>query len=484
MNYRMVAYIVGQIVRVEGLLLLLPMLVSIIYAEGTFLSFLLPALGSIAIGTAVTVKKPANTAIFAKEGFVSVGLSWIMLSLIGALPFVLNGDIPNYIDAFFETVSGFTTTGASILTQVEQLTRGSLFWRSFTHWVGGMGVLVFVLAVLPQTDTQSMKMMHVMRAEVPGPTVGKLVSKLSHTARITYGIYIVMTAILVILLIMGRMPIFDSLLNAFGTAGTGGFGIKSASIGYYESAYIDWVIGIFMLLFGVNFNIYYFVLIGHFSDALRNEELRWYLGIIAFSTAIIAVDINGIFGGALESTRYAFFQVSSIITTTGFATADFNTWPSLSKLVLMLLMFSGACAGSTGGGIKVSRIILLIKTGVREIRYMLHPRAVAAVRLDGKPADRDTVRGATSYMVVYFMIFTVSLLMIEIIEGCDLVTGFTSVATCINNVGPGLELVGPAASFAFLSAPSKLLLSFVMLAGRLEIFPLLLLFSPSTWRRY
>jgi len=478
----MIAYIIGHIVRVEGLLMVLPMVCSLIYGEGSWLAFLLPIVGCLLLGTLITLKKPENTEIYAKEGFVSVALSWVIMSLIGALPFTLSNQIPSFIDALFETVSGFTTTGASILNDVEALGKGLLFWRSFTHWVGGMGVLVFVLALLPQADTRSVKMMHIMRAEVPGPKVGKLVSKISRTARITYGIYIVMTLVEVILLIAGGMPLFDSLVHSFGTAGTGGFGIKALSIGYYDSVYFDYVIGIFMLLFGINFNLYYFIIIGQGIQALKSEEVRWYIGIIGASTAVIAIDIFRIYNDVGESVRYAFFQVSSIITTTGFSTADFNTWPILSQLILVLLMFCGACAGSTGGGIKVSRVLLLIKSGLREIKYMLHPRAVVSVKMEGKPAEKEVIRGATSYIIVFIMLYTVSLLALTVAEECDLVTGFTAVAATINNIGPGLGEVGPMGSFAGFTGFTKLLLSFDMLAGRLEIFPMLMLFSPNTWK--
>ena len=482
MNYRMVSYIIGQIVRVEGVLMLPPLVVSLIYGEDAFAAFLLPAVISVIVGTLLTIRKPSNTDIFAKEGFVTVGLSWIVLSLIGALPFVIDGCIPSFVDAFFETVSGFTTTGASILTEVESLGRGILFWRSFTHFVGGMGVLVFVLAILPQADTRSVKLMHVMRAEVPGPKVGKLVSKIGRTARIMYGIYIGLTVIEIILLLAGGMPVYDSIVNSFATAGTGGFAIKNASIAAYESAYIDYVIGIFMFLFGVNFNLYYLILIGHVGEALRSEELRWYLIITGVSTALIAADIYEIFGSVGDSVRYAFFQVTTVMSTTGFATSDYNTWPALSKVILVLLMFCGACVGSTTGGIKVGRIILLVKSGLREIKYMLHPRAVVAVRSEGKPVERDVLRGANSYMIVYIMLFTASLFLVEMVEECDLVTGFTAVSACLNNVGPGLGEVGPAGNFAALTPFTKILLSIDMLAGRLEIFPLLMLFAPTTWR--
>ncbi|MBQ8552127.1 MAG: TrkH family potassium uptake protein [Clostridia bacterium] len=482
MNYRMIAYIIGHIVRVEGILMVLPLICALIYGEGSWLAFLIPIAAALMIGTLFTVKKPENTQIFAKEGFVSVALSWIIMSLIGALPFVIGGAIPSYVDAFFETVSGFTTTGASILTDVEAMDHCMLFWRSFTQWIGGMGVLVFVMAILPQADTRSVKLMHVMRAEVPGPKVGKLVSKISRTARIMYGIYIVMTAIEIVLLLIGGMPFFDSLLNSFATAGTGGFGIKAASIAAYDSAYIDYVIGIFMVLFGVNFNLYYFILIGQGVQALKSEELRWYAAIVTGAAALIAWDIYRIYGNVGDSVRYAFFQVSSVITTTGFATADFNTWPVLSQTILVLLMFCGACAGSTAGGIKVSRIILLVKMGLREIKYMLHPRAVIAINMEGKPAEREVIRSAAAFIIVYNMLYVVSFFCLTFAEECDLVTGFTAVAATINNIGPGLGEVGPMGSFAGFTDFTKLLLSFDMLAGRLEIFPMIMLLAPSTWR--
>ncbi len=482
MNYRMIAYIVGQIVRVEGILMVPALICALIYGEGLQLAFVLPILLALILGTLMSVKKPTDTSIFAKEGFVSVALSWIIMSLIGALPFVIGGYTDSFVDAFFETVSGFTTTGASILTDVEALDHGILFWRSFTHWIGGMGVLVFVMAILPQADTRSVKLMHVMRAEVPGPKVGKLVSKISRTARIMYGIYIVMTAVQVVFLLCGGMPLFDSLLNSFATAGTGGFGIKNTSIAAYNSVYIEYVIGIFMMLFGINFNLYYFIIIGHGFQALKSEELRWYLAIITASTAIIAFDVFRIYENVGESVRYAFFQVSSIITTTGFATYNFDTWPVLSKTVLILLMFCGACAGSTGGGIKVSRIILLIKTGLREIKYMLHPRAVVSIKMEGKAAERDVIRSATAFFIVYTMLFVVSFFVLTLAEECDLVTGFTAVAATINNIGPGLGDVGPSGNFLAFTGFTKLLLSFDMLAGRLEIFPMIMLLAPSTWR--
>ena len=482
MNYRMVSYIIGQIVRVEGILMIPSLVVSVIYGESAFAAFLIPIVLSVAAGTLLTIKKPSNPDIFAKEGFVTVGLSWIIMSLIGALPFVIDGCIPSFVDAFFETVSGFTTTGASILTEIESLGRGMLFWRSFTHFVGGMGVLVFVLAILPQADTRSVKLMHVMRAEVPGPKVGKLVSKIGRTARIMYGIYIGLTVIEMILLLAGGMPMYDSIVNSFATAGTGGFAIKNASIAAYDSAYIDYVIGIFMFLFGVNFNLYYLILIGHVGEALRSEELRWYFSIIAGAVLLIAWDIRGMYGGLTTSLRHAFFQVATIITTTGFSTVDFDLWPTFSKGILILLMFIGACASSTGGGLKVSRIIILLKTALKEVRYYLNPREIRSIRCDGRYVEHSVVTGVSVYLVVYMFVFAISVFLISIEPGHDWETCFTAVASCLNNIGPGMGGVGPMCNFDHFSDFAKCVLSADMLLGRLELFPMLALCTPAAWK--
>ncbi len=482
MNYRMIAYIIGQLVRVEGLLMILPLVCGLIYGEGLQLGFLIPIIIALTLGTFFTLKRPENSSIYAKEGFVSVAISWVVLSLIGMLPFLICGCTSSVAEALFETVSGFTTTGASIFNDVESFDHSVLLWRSFTNWIGGMGVLVFVLAILPQADTRSVKLMHVMRAEVPGPKVGKLVSKISRTARIMYGIYIVMTLLEMVLLLLGGMPLFDSLVNSFSTAGTGGFAIRNAGIAAYESVYFEYVIAIFMILFGVNFNLYYLLIIGQGVQAVKSEELRWYGIIVATATAIITFDIFRIYGSVGESIRYALFQVASIISTTGFSTANYDTWPILSKTVILLLTFCGACVGSTTGGIKLSRVILLVKAGLREIKYMLHPRAVVSVKVEGKPVESDVIRSASSFIIVYAMLFAVSFFAFNVLEECDLVTSFTTVATCINNVGPGLGEVGPAGNFSALGPITKLMLSFVMLAGRLEIFPMIMLLAPSTWR--
>ena len=478
MNYSICFYTLGTLLKVEAGLMLLPLMVCFLYGEdpmpfGMVIAMLLVA------GTLLTLRRPKNEAMYAKEGFWIVGASWILLSLFGALPFTISGQIPRFVDAFFETVSGFTTTGASILTDVEALSQGILFWRSFTHWVGGMGVLVFVLAVLPKSDA---KTMYIMKAEVPGPTCGKLVARVRHTALILYGIYLALTVILTALLMAGGMPAFDSLVHAFGTAGTGGFGIKGASIGYYDSAYFDTVIGIFMLLFGVNFNLYYFLLLGDFVSVFRSEELRWYLGIVTGAVVLITVNILPQYGTVLRSLRYAFFQVASIITTTGYATADFGQWPMLSQTILVCIMFVGAMAGSTGGGLKVSRAVMLIKMIGKEIRHLLHPRSVNSVRFEGKQVDGATLKSVSSYFAIY-MVCMVAVYMLLSLDAFDLETNLSATFACFNNIGPGLGAVGPTASYALYSPLSKIVLSLAMLMGRLEIFPLLLTLSPATWMK-
>lgn len=478
MNYQMIGFVIGRILLTEAALMVLPMAAALLYGESAG-PFFIPALILLVVGLLFGVRRPKRTSIYARDGFAVVALAWVFLSIFGAAPFVISGDIPGFVDAFFETVSGFTTTGSTILTEVEHLTRSGLFWRSFTHWIGGMGVLVFVMAILPMTDGHGM---HLMRAEVPGPSVGKLVSRMSDSAKILYGIYFVMTIIEIVLLLAGGMPLFDACIHAFGTAGTGGFSSRNLSVGAYQSAYFDIVIGVFMLLFGINFNLYYFLLIRRFRDVFSSEELRAYLLIVAAAVLAIAADIAHIYGSVGTSLRHAFFQVSSIITTTGYGTVDFNTWPTFSKAILVVLMFVGACAGSTGGGIKVSRILILVKSSLADMRKMLHPNAVTTVRLEGKPLSDKSIRGAHVYLSVYMVIFVVSFLLLSL-EGFDLVTTFTALASCINNIGPGLEMVGPLGNFSAFSPAAKLLLSFDMLVGRLEIFPMLLLFAPSIWRR-
>lgn len=470
---------VGRILHIEALLLVLPLVVSLIYREKCAVAFLITILIALAVGILLTKLFGKNDKmIFAKEGFAIVALAWIAMSLIGALPFYISKEIPSYIDAFFETVSGFTTTGASILTEVENLSNGLLFWRSFTHWIGGMGVLVFVMAIFPQESGRSI---HIMRAEVPGPIVGKLVPRIRETAKILYLIYIAMTIIQIILLLLGGMSLLDSLLHAFGTAGTGGFGIKNDGLAGY-SPYLQWVIAIFMMLFGINFNLYYLILIKKFKTAIKSTELWTYLGIIAISTAFITANIYSTYNNIPDAVRHSFFQVSSIITTTGYSTTNFDLWPTLSKTILVTLMFVGGCAGSTSGGIKVSRYVIVVKTIFRDIKRMLHPRALGSVKFEGKAVDNQTINSVSVYFSIFFILFFVLLLLLSF-EPFDFETNFTAVAACFNNVGPGLAGVGPASNFSAYSDFSTIILSIAMLLGRLEIFPILLIFTPIFWKR-
>ena len=423
-------------------------------------------------------KLPKNRNIYAREGFFIVGVSWVLLSVFGALPFMLTGEIPSFTDAFFETVSGFTTTGSSILSNLDGLSHASLFWRSFTHWVGGMGILVLTVAFIPLASGRTM---HILKAEMPGPVIGKLVSKVRVTARILYVIYAALTLVQIILLILGGMPVFDSILNSFATAGTGGFSMSNEGIAVYNSAYIDGVITVFMILFGINFNLIYFFLIGKIAPVLKSEELRGYLAIIAGSTLLITLNIASQYPSYLKAFRYAVFQVASIITTTGFTTTNYDKWPMFSQTILLLLMFIGACAGSTGGGIKVSRIIMLSKQAIQELKKMIHSRSVTTLNFEGEAIAPKTISNVYSYLVLYLLVFAASLLILSL-ENLDFQTTFSAVATCINNVGPGFKAVGPTGNFGFLSDFSKWTLSFAMLAGRLEIFPILLLFSKSLWK--
>ena len=479
MNHKIVSYMVGRILQIEALLFILPIIVSLIYGEKCVVALIISAVIALGIGILLTrVFGKNDKLLFAKEGFAIVALAWISMSVIGALPFYISGEIPKYIDALFETISGFTTTGASILTNVESLSKGLLFWRSFSHWVGGMGVLVFVMAIFPEESGRSI---HIMRAEMPGPIVGKLVPKIRETAKILYLIYIFMTLIQIVLLLVGGMPLFDSITITFGTAGTGGFGIKNDSIASY-SPYLQWVIAIFMMLFGINFNLYYLILVKRFKTALKSTELWVYIGILAVASLLITGNIYSLYNNIPDAVRASFFQVSSVMTTTGFATTDFNLWPSFSKVILVTLMFIGACAGSTGGGLKVSRIVIAIKTILRDIKRMLHPRTIGSVKYEGKKLDNQTINNITVYFTVYGILFIMLLLLISV-DNFDFETNFTAVTACYNNIGPGLAGVGPASNFAAYSVFSKLVLSVAMLLGRLEIFPILLIFTPHLWKR-
>lgn len=478
MNYRMLRYLLGCILLIEAILLLLPTAVALIYQED-----ILPFIYTISLLLIVSVPsvilKPKNTQIYAREGFVCVSAAWILMALFGALPFIFSGVITNPVDAFFETVSGFTTTGASILQAVEHLPRGILFWRSFTHWIGGMGVLVFMLAILPSAGGEAI---YLMRAEVPGPTKGKLVPKMRQTALILYGIYIVLTLIEVVALLFCQMPLFDSLVTSFATAGTGGFSILNNSIAGYQNPAAEWIIAIFMLLFGINFNLFFFVLIGKIKDVFKSEELRAYLGVVAVAVVLILVNTYQMFDGFGQGLRTVFFQVSSIITTTGFCTVEFNDWPVLSKTVIVLLMMIGACAGSTGGGLKISRILILAKNIVREIKHMIRPKSVNVVRVDGEVIPDETLRSATGYLTVYITVSILTMFLISI-DGLSIETNLTAALSCVNNIGPALGEFGAFGNFSPYSDFSTFILSLAMLFGRLELVPMLVLFSPYAWKK-
>jgi len=479
-NYRMIAYLSGVIILIEAGFMLMPALVALIYGEQSGIWFLVTLAAAALLGFALTRLKPAKRDMYAKEGFVITALAWIIISLIGAAPFTLSGQIPSYLDAVFEMVSGFTTTGASIVPNVELLDNCMNFWRCLSHWLGGMGILVFMLAIVNLGGGQSN---HLLRAESPGPSVSKMVPNMRRSSAILYGIYIVMTVAEVLLLMLGGMPLFDSLCHAFGTAGTGGFGIKAASIGAYDSYYLQTIIAVFMVLFGVNFNVYFFMLMRRWSDAFHNTEVKAYFAVILTSVIVIGCNILHMMPTVYDAFHHAFFAVATIITTTGFATVDFNLWPELSRMILVLLMFFGACAGSTGGGIKVSRFVILTKATTAELRKLLHPRSVRVMTIDGKQVSRETIQGVQGYLVVYLMIFIASILIVSL-DNYDMTTSVTAVAATLNNIGPGLNLVGPTGNYAFFSPLSKIILTLDMLFGRLELFPMVILLLPSTWRKH
>ena len=478
MNRRMICRVLGLILLCLTALMVLPTIAGLCYGESVS-HFLITMALSGGAGFLLARVKPYSTIIYAKDGFIVVSLGWILISVFGALPFVLSGDIPNYIDALFETVSGFTTTGASILKNVESLSRGCMFWRLFTHWIGGMGVLVFIMAIMPMSGEHSM---HIMRAEVPGPTVGKLVPRVRQTAKILYLIYIAMTLAELLLLLLGGMGFYDALLHSFATAGTGGFSTRAASIAAFDSAYIEMVIAVFMLLFGINFNLYFLVLIGRWKEALKSEELHWYLGFVAAAVLAIALGISKMYGGLTMALRHAFFYVTSITSSTGFGTVDYVQWPEYCKWIIIMLMFSGACAGSTGGGIKTSRVVMLMKNVACEIRQMAHPRTVTRVQMDGRRVDADCLKAVGSFFASYMLLLIIGTLAVSF-DGYDLATNFSAVLSSISNIGPGLSLVGPMGNYSIFSGASKLVLTLIMLIGRLEIFPILVLFSPSTWKK-
>lgn len=480
MNYRMVSTTVGKILIAEALLLLLPLSVAFYFHESdTLWAFLATGLLLLLVGGLLEIKKPRHRRIYAREGFMIVAISWMLISCFGALPFLLSGAIRNPIDAVFETVSGFTTTGSSILTNIEAMPKSLLFWRSFTHWIGGMGILMFVLAFLPQRENQST---YIMRAEVPGPSKGKLVSKTMVTARILYAIYFCMTVVEIILLWAGGIPLFDSVTTAFGTAGTGGFSVRNASIAAYDSVYAEIVISLFMLAFGVNFNLYYLLLVRQFKRVFKSDELRWYLGIVATSTVLITLNILPIYDNLAEALRYAGFQVASIITTTGFSTADYTGWPVLSQMLLLTLFCIGACAGSTGGGFKVERLVVICKAALSRIRKSINSREVVSIKLDGNAVDMQYAYNVLAYLAAYVILVFLGIFFI-CLDNVDMPEAISAVLTCFNNIGPAFGKLGPAGNFSSLSNFSKVVLSFLMLAGRLEIYPMIIVFYYRAWKR-
>ena len=483
MNYKMMGRFIGKMLVVEAVFMLPALLISLFEGERSSVRAFLISIAGIALVAAVLlfICRGSKNKFYAREGLVCVGLSWAILSLLGCLPFYLSGAIPGFVDAFFEIVSGFTTTGASILTEIEGLPKGILYWRSFSHWLGGMGVLVFLLAITSAGGGDNGFTMHLLRAESPGPNVGKLVPKMRKTARILYELYIVLTVINVIFLLAGGMPVFEAICTAFGTAGTGGFGIKNDSIAGY-SPYIQNVCTVFMMLFGVNFTCYYLLMLKQFKDVFRDEELRLYLGVAAGSVLLITWNLKGFYPTLRETLRHAAFQVASIMTTTGYATTDFDLWPTFSKVILFSLMIVGASAGSTGGGFKCGRVLLVIKSLRRSVRRVIHPEKVQVVRSNGHPVDEKILQNTNAYLAAYVIILLLSFILISI-DGFSMTTNLSAVMACFNNIGPGFEAVGPSCNFSGFSSFSKVVLIMDMLAGRLEIFPILILFSRTTWKR-
>lgn len=476
MNFSIIRYILGWILKMEGAFMLLPCLTALIYKEQQGFIYLAVAMVCVLLGQLMSFRKPKSTVFYLKEGCVATSLSWILMSIFGCLPFIFTGEIPSFTDALFETISGFTTTGASILSEVESLSHCSTLWRCFTHWIGGMGVLVFLLAIIPMSGGSHINL---MRAESPGPSVGKIVPKIKHTARILYIIYIALSLIQLVLLLCGGMPFFEALNTTFATAGTGGFGIKNDSFASY-SPYLQWVTAIFMLLFSFNFNVYYLLLLRKFKKAFFNEEIRWFLIIVLVSVGLITINIYEVSGNVFTALTDATFQVSSLISSTGFASVDFDTWPAICRTVLVVIMFIGACAGSTGGGLKVSRFIIMIKSVIKECYSYIHPKSIRKIQLDGKEVEDETVRSIAVYVLTFLLIYGFSLIVISF-DGESFTTNFTAILACFNNIGPGLDAVGPTCNFGFFSALSKYVLMFDMIAGRLELFPLLILFHHGTW---
>lgn len=481
MNRRMIFYMVGKIIMLEAVLLMIPLIVSLCYHEMNCVNaFSVTIIISTIVGFLMAIlMKPESKVIYAREGFIIVTFAWIFLSVLGCLPFIISGEIPDFFDAFFETVSGLTTTGASILRDVEAMSRGLLFWRSFTHWLGGMGVLVLIMAILP---SDSGRAIHIMRAEMAGPVVGKLVPKIKDTAKILYVIYFVLTLVEFIILCIGGMPVFDSAVHALGTAGTGGFGIKADSIGGY-SPFLQWVITIFMVIFGINFNLFYLLILRKFKPFFTNRELWFYMGIMLAAAGVITYSIYPIYNNFSDSVRHSCFQVASIVSTTGYSTADFNLWPDLAKGVIFILMFLGGCAGSTAGGLKISRVIIMLKSIIRDIRHLLHPRSVEAVKFEGKPLEPAVMNSVTTYFALYIVLIASTFFLLCFEPAFDLQSNLTASISCCNNVGPGFGLVGPMEGYGGYSWFSKFILTFAMLFGRLEIYPILLSLYPRTWTK-
>ena len=478
MNIKMLIYILGKVLLIEGILMVLPIVCGICYGEWPYLVYYVAcAVAYIIAGYLISMKKPKNMTVFIKDGCVATALSWVVLSIAGCIPFMLTKEIPSFTDAMFETASGFTTTGASILTDVEAMSHTSLLWRSLTHWIGGMGVLVFLLAVVPMAGGSNMNL---MRAESPGPTVGKIVPRVRSTAKMLYLIYLAITVTEIIILAVCGMPLFDSVCSAFGTAGTGGFGVKADSFASY-APHLQWIVAVFMIMFGMNFNFYYFFVTKQVSKAFKMSEIKVYLAIIAFCTVVIGISVYSIYGSVEESARHSLFQVATAMTTTGFATTDFDLWPSVAKFLLVTVMFVGACAGSTGGGIKVSRFQIMFKTIKREIGSYIHPKTVKKIHLDGKTIDADVEHSVALYFFIYLIIFVGSMFLVSF-EGHDLVTVFTSVTATLNNIGPGLSMVGPTQNYSFFSNISKWVFIIDMLAGRLELMPIIVFLNPATYK--
>ena len=481
MKIRKILYYLGRILLAGAVIMLLPVIVSLIYRDGCAVAFIVSSAGVGVLGAAfLFVNRKKVGSLSSKEGMAVAALTWIILSVFGALPSVISGAVGSFTDAFFDTVSGYSTTGATVLPSMDALPHSILFWRSLTHWVGGLGILAFAIAVLPKDKSASDTF--AVKAETPGPTFGKLVSKLKFNSQILYLIYLGLTVVEFVLLLCGGMPVFDGVCNSLATMGSGGFAMRDSGIAGYNSAYIEWVIAVFMMFAGINFNFYYFLIIRKFSKAFSIEEVRWYIGIIVVAVAVIATNIYSIYESIGDSVRHAFFQVCTVMSTTGFATADFNMWPGFSKMILVLLMFIGGCAGSTGGGMKVSRIVVLFKTGFKEIRHYMNPREVSAIHFDKQSLDRSVITGISSYFVVFMLAYAASILVVSL-DGHDFTTSVTAVTSCMNNIGPGLSEVGPMSNYACMSTLSKYVLSFDMLLGRLELFPMLVLFSPRAWKK-